>query len=101
MLKTEINNTPAGTLIIINGRLDTANAADFEQEISVIRNNDNPNLIIDCTGLTYISSTGLRSFLSLQKEVNSKKGQLRLRNMNEIIKEIFDMTGFTELFIFE
>ncbi|NLX65199.1 MAG: STAS domain-containing protein [Bacteroidales bacterium] len=101
MLKTEITNTSEGVVVVVDGRLDTASAADFEKDISIVKESDNLNVIIDCTGLSYISSTGLRIFLLLQKKVNAHKGTLKIRNMNQMIKDIFDMTGFSNFFIFE
>ena len=101
MFRTEITDTPEGVLIVANGRLDTVSAVDFEKALSVLKGKNSLNLIIDCSGLSYISSTGLRIFLSLQKEVNVANGRLKILNMSEIIKEIFDMTGLSQLFIFE
>jgi anti-sigma B factor antagonist/stage II sporulation protein AA (anti-sigma F factor antagonist) len=57
--------------------------------------------VIDCAELDYISSSGLRQFLTLQKTASAKQGKLVLKNMKPEIKEIFEMTGFTALFYFE
>ena len=52
---------------------------------------------IDCTDLEYTSSQGLRAFLLLQKNVNAKGGQMVLRHMNPMVKEVFDITGFSNI----
>ena len=96
---TITNGTP--TLITISGRLDTVNATDFEKKMAPVIASDIKELILDCTALHYISSSGLRQFLTLQKATNAKQGTLTLKGMRPEIKEIFDMTGFSALFRFE
>ena len=96
---TITNGTP--TVITISGRLDTVNATDFEKTLAPVIASDIKELILDCTALHYISSSGLRQFLTLQKATNAKQGILTLKGMKPEIKEIFDMTGFSALFRFE
>jgi len=100
-MKVNIEQQEHETLISIEGRLDTMHAAEFERAANQIKESSMEKVILDCTQLSYISSSGLRIFLSLQKAATTKKGLLIVRNMNDTIKEIFDMTGFTNLFIFE
>lgn len=57
----------------------------------------NPDIELDCSELEYISSSGLRLFLTLQKSVNARGGKLVIKNMNSQIKEIFNMTGFSRI----
>ena len=98
----EINITDgAQTIITVKGRLDTVSSPAFEKAVAPVMDGDMKGIVIDCTGLDYISSSGLRIFLSLRKAAAAKDGVLMIRNMNENIREIFDMTGFTGLFIFE
>ena len=89
------------TVITIKGRLDTVNASDLEKAITPIIAGDMKYVVLDCTTLDYISSSGLRLFLTMQKTANAKQGKLTLRAMKAEIKEIFDMTGFSALFCFE
>ena len=91
----------AQTIIAIHGRLDTVNAPDFEKAIAKVIAGDMKDVVIDCTALDYISSSGLRLFLTMQKTANAKQGKLTLKEMKTEIKEIFDMTGFSALFCFE
>jgi len=88
------------TIITVKGRLDTVNASNFETAIAPVISDSMKDVVINCTELDYISSSGLRLFLTLQKTANSKQGKLTLKGMKEEIKEIFDMTGFTALFCF-
>ena len=76
----------------IEGRLDTSTAPEFESFV-----NDNiagvAELIIDMKNLDYISSAGLRVLLSAQKKMNAV-GKMIVKNANETVKEIFEVTGF-------
>jgi len=97
----EINiNDGAQTVISVSGRLDTINASDFEKAIAPVIAGEMKDVVLDCTQLDYISSSGLRLFLTLQKAANAKQGQLTLKGIKPDIKEIFDITGFTSIFCF-
>ena len=97
-MEVNINKTEDKTIIIIIGRLDTPNSSIFEKQTNPVLDSDMKNVIIDCKSLEYICSSGLRLFLSMQKAANAKKGLITIINMNEEIKSVFDMTGFTSLF---
>ena len=81
------------------GRLDTVTAPEMEiavKEVVPIIS----ELIFDFGKLDYISSAGLRVLLSAQKTMNTQ-GEMKLRNVNETIMEIFDVTGFTDILTIE
>ena len=60
--------------------------------------NADKTIILDCTNLEYISSSGLRLFLSIRKEAGAKGGKVIIENINEEIRKVFMMTGFFNLF---
>ena len=93
----KINKLDQKTFVTLNGRIDTTNAERFQQDVAPLLEGDNPDIDIDCTGMTYTSSQGLRIFLMLQKSVIARKGKLVMRNMNPMVKEVFDITGFTNI----
>jgi len=99
-METYISNNETQTVISIKGRLDTVNVSDFEKAIAQIISGEMKDVVVDCSALDYISSSGLRIFLTLQKTANAKQGKLTIKDMKPEIKEIFDMTGFTALFSF-
>lgn len=80
----------------ISERLDTATAPDFEKEIDELANSDVTELVVDMANLEYTSSAGLRALLKAQKIMNTK-GKMEIINVNEVIMEVLQMTGFTEL----
>ena len=79
----------------VAGRVDTITAPDFEKEIR--ENIDGiTKLSIDIADVAYISSAGLRVLLSAQKIMN-KQGEMEILNVQDAIKEIFDVTGFSDI----
>jgi len=96
-MEVNIENTGNKTFVVLNGRLDTTTADKFMQDITPLMQGDNPDIEMDCTGLEYTSSQGLRMFLLLQKSVTSRKGNLVLKNMKPNVKEVFDITGFSNI----
>ncbi|MDO4731225.1 MAG: STAS domain-containing protein [Clostridia bacterium] len=96
-IKKTLNND-ALTLEII-GRLDTTTAPELETEIDQSLDNVS-SLILDCGNLDYMSSAGLRVILKAQKIMNVK-GEMKLINVSDIIMEIFDITGFSDILTIE
>ena len=85
--------------VAIVGRLDTTTApqleAEFKQNISGVE-----KLVLDFSGLDYLSSAGLRVLLAAQKVMN-KQGKMVIKNVNETINEIFEVTGFIDILTIE
>ncbi len=100
-MEIKIENIENETLVRLTGRLDTATAAEFEKAIAPVLQSDMHHVILDCSNFEYISSSGLRLFLVIQKTALAKNGSVTIRKMNAEIKSVFDMTGFTALFSFE
>ena len=80
------------------GRLDTPAAVKAQQEIGPLLDNADKTIILDCKNLDYISSSGLRLFLTIRKESSAKGGKVIIENINEEIRKVFMMTGFFNLF---
>lgn len=85
--------------LALNGRLDTTTAPELE---AVIKENlaGVTNLVMDFAELEYLSSAGLRVILSAQKTMN-KQGEMVIRNVNETINEVFEITGFIDILTIE
>lgn len=85
--------------LVLAGRLDTNTAPELEKEIK--ESIDGVNLLtIDMQGLEYISSAGLRVLLSTQK-IMTRQGELKIRNVGEVVMEIFEVTGFADILTIE
>ena len=87
------------TIIEVVGRLDTVTAPSLEQAISD-KISEIKNLVLDFKGLEYVSSAGLRVLLSTHKKMQ-KIGLMKVKNVNEVIMEVFEMTGFTDILTIE
>ena len=81
-------------VIALEGRLDTNTASDLENEVQNLAGIK--ILIFDFEKLDYISSAGLRILLSCQKKM-SIQGRMMIKNVNEAIKDVFDITGFSDI----
>ena len=85
--------------VTVTGRLDTTTApqleAEFKQNINGVE-----KLVLDFASLEYLSSAGLRVLLAAQKVMN-KQGEMVVRNVNETISEIFEVTGFSDVLTIE
>ena len=90
-----------GTELTVNitGRLDTTTAPQLEAELKQSYAGIE-KLVLDFAALEYLSSAGLRVLLQAQKTMN-KQGELVIRNVNETIKEIFEVTGFIDILTVE
>ncbi len=97
----EISKKSQGSTLelAVSGRLDTTTAPMLEAELK--RSIDGvTELYFDFTALEYLSSAGLRVLLAAQKVMN-KQGKMAIRNVNETISEVFEITGFSEILTIE
>lgn len=85
-------------VMFFEGRLDTAAAAGVESDLQPLYNNNGHDIVLDCTQLEYISSSGLRLFLGVLKAAKAKGNHVFIKGMNNDIRNIFQMTGFINLF---
>ena len=96
-----INRKPNGSTLTISveGRLETTTAPELE---AVIKSDTDgvTELIFDFSELDYISSAGLRVLLMAQKKM-SAQGSMKVTNANEIVNEVFDITGFSDILTIE
>lgn len=97
----EILNKKNGTelTLFLSGRLDTNTAPQLESEIASSISGVT-DLILDIEKLEYISSAGLRVLLAAQKTMN-KQGTMTVKNVCDDIKEVFDITGFSDILSIE
>ena len=97
----EMKQTKEGKnlLIALEGRLDTLTAPELEKELNSALEGIE-KLTLDFADLEYISSAGLRVLLSAQKTMNNQ-GRMVIRNANETVREVFEVTGFDEILTVE
>lgn len=82
----------------LNGRLDTPASMEIAPQMNELADDAGGTIILDCTELGYISSSGLRIFITLRKAAAAKGGKIIVRNISNEIRSVFMMTGFLNLF---
>ena len=82
----------------LKGRLDTLAAQEVSDQMEGLAEATSGTVVLDCTEMTYISSSGLRLFLTLRKAAAEKGGKVIVRGINNDIRSVFMMTGFLNLF---
>jgi len=97
-MNLDITKSADFTLVSVDGRVDTTNANELEKSILKLIEEGVTKIVLDCSRLNYISSSGLRVFLIVQKRLMAIKGQFRLCSLQPGIKEIFDISGFSSIF---
>ena len=94
----EIDGKYVATLI---GEMDTAAAAEAEEVLKPLYTSNGKDVIIDCSELEYIASSGLRILLSILKGAKACGSKVVMRGVNDEIKNVFSLTGFISIFEFE
>ena len=96
-MTTAISKNNGELTVKVDGQLDTVTSEDFiqtvEKELEGVS-----TVVIDCSGLTYISSAGLRALIALGNDLGDQEGSVRLRNVGEQVAEVLKLTGMNELF---
>ena len=96
-MKIDFNKNNGNLNVVLDGRLDTTTAPEFESFLCD-QYDGSGALVIDCEKLAYISSAGLRVLLTAQKKA---KGSMKLTNVCELVMEVFEMTGFVDILVIE
>jgi len=86
------------TIVKIEGRLDTHTSSEAEEELDRIVESGARKLLIDFAELEYISSAGLRVLLGTAKKLSTEQGEMRMCNMNDMVEEVFEVSGFSTIF---
>ena len=100
-MNTTIKEIDGNMVAILEGRLDTAASHETEKAMQPLFSCKNQDIIIDCTNLEYISSSGLRIFLSVLKNVKPNGCHVYISGLNDDLRQVFAMTGFINLFEFK
>ena len=87
--------------IYANYPMDALSLRDLENDIKDLNVQLGDLVVVECKGMTYICSSGLRVFLTLNKDITAKGGKLIIRDLEPLVKEVFDMSGFSQIFNIE
>ena len=84
-------------VVKVDGRMDAVTASDFENALAGFMDQGDRTFVIDFTDLDYISSAGLRSILAAAKKLKGMDGKLSLACLKEVVREVFDISGFSAI----
>lgn len=94
--------TDSKTLTVyIDGPLNAQALDEVQEKINNLEINTGDLVVMDCTEMSYICSSGLRIFLAMHKNVTQRGSKLIIRGLQPLVKNVFDMTGFTQIFNIE
>ena len=100
-MKTIVQEIDGKLVAVLSGELDTAAAVETEAALQPLFESEGKDLVIDCAELEYIASSGLRVLLNLLKSAKAKGERVVMKNVNEVIRDVLELTGFISLFEFE
>ena len=96
----EISNTRQGDVIIVApvGRIDSTTSPALDTHLQSLAGTGGHRIVIDFTGVDYISSAGLRVMLTLAKRTKETRGKLALAGLGDSVRQVFELAGFLPLF---
>ena len=100
-MNTKIEKIDGKFVATLEGEMDTAAAVEAEEVLKPLYQSSGKDVIIDCKGLEYIASSGLRILLSILKAAKAAGSKVIMRDVNDDIKNVFKLTGFISIFDFE
>jgi len=100
-MEVKIATQDKETRVRLIGRLDTPASQEVGAALAPLQEKADGTIILDCKEMSYISSSGLRIFLTLRKAAAAKGGKVIVRSINNDIRNVFMMTGFLNLFQIE
>ena len=98
MIEIRRNDRDSAAVIELQGRLDITSSPELEAAANEILANGQGTLVIDCSGLKYISSSGLRVLLIAARQFSAAGGRLVLCGVSGHIRKVFDISGFSSIF---
>ena len=100
-MKTTVQELDGRLVAVLAGELDSASAAETEAALKPLFESTGKDLVLDCTDLQYIASSGIRILVNLLKTVKANGDRVVLKNVNEVIRDVLELTGFVSYFVFE
>lgn len=99
-MKTTIQEQDGYMVAMLEGNLDTAAAPETEKALNPLNQVEGKDIILDCTQLAYISSAGLRIFLVVLQNAQAKGRHVYIKGINDKVRTVFTITGFSNIFEF-
>jgi anti-anti-sigma factor len=100
-MNTKIEEIDGKYVATLEGEMDTPAAVEAEEVLKPLYQSNGKDVVIECSGLEYIASSGLRILISILKGAKAGGSEVTLKNVNDDIMNVFKLTGFTDIFNFE
>ena len=100
-MKTTVQEIDGRLVAALSGELDTAACAETEAALKPLFDSTGMDLVLDCADLQYIASSGIRILLNLLKKAKANGERVIMKNVNEVIRDVLELTGFISYFEFE
>lgn len=98
MLNITINEQEGRLVATLNGDFDNVASSQAELDLAPLFEHDDCDIVFECSELNYISSSGLRLLLNVFKHARSHGHQTVLKALKEHVEEVFDLSGFLQIF---
>jgi anti-anti-sigma factor len=99
MLSISSSQNQNALIVTLDGRIDANSAKELEQHCLAWIEEGHHKMVLDLTAVNFISSAGLRAILLIAKKLEQTKGEVMLCGLNNTLKEVFDISGFSKLFV--
>lgn len=97
-----IDKQTKAVVVAVKGRMDAVSAPAFESAMADHIATGESRFVVDCSGLEYVSSAGLRSLLTTAKTLRAHDGELVFADLRDVVREVFEISGFGTIFsVFE
>ncbi len=93
-MKISVKTTNEVKVLAFEGRLDSQTSPDAQQQLTRLIEEGATKILVNLEKVDYISSAGLRVLLVVAKQLKATDGELRICSLNEVVKEVFDISGF-------
>ncbi len=97
-MQISVKTTNEVKVLAFEGKLDTLTSRDAQQQLTRLIEQGENRFLANFEKLDYISSAGLRVLLAAAKQLKGTDGELRICSLNEVVREVFDISGFTTIF---
>ncbi len=97
-MQTSVKTANEVKVLAFEGSLDTQTSPDAQRQLNQLIEGGDKKILVNFEKLQYISSAGLRILLAAAKQLKAADGELRICDLNEVVKEVFDISGFSTIF---
>jgi anti-sigma B factor antagonist len=96
-MEIKINKESNATFLLLSGEVDAVSALQLDDSIKKVLSENPKNILVDCQGLTYISSAGLGVFMSYIKDLKANDQKMILFNLTETVFSTFEILGLNHI----